>query len=135
MNSRPDSFDAFSSREPVPTSLENTSGRNHEVDRLWPFAFLVRLDLECDALSFHQILQSGPFHGRDVDKHIAASVVGLDEAVAAFSVEELDRPSHGHRETSPRIAAPLRSFCVLADRTFAADTFPARCFGHPGQPA
>jgi hypothetical protein len=35
-----------------------------------------------------------------VHEHIAAAIVGLDEAVAAFSIEELDRSSHGHRENS-----------------------------------
>jgi hypothetical protein len=35
-----------------------------------------------------------------VNEHIAAAVIGLDEAVAAFSIEELDCPSHGHRENS-----------------------------------
>src|SRR3569832_1532576 len=97
--------------------------RNHEVDRLRPFALLVRRDVECDALSFGQILQPGALDGRNVNKHVAATVVRFDEAVAAFSVEELDRPSHGHRETSPRIAPPLRPSCVSADRTFVADIF------------
>jgi hypothetical protein len=36
-----------------------------------------------------------------VNEHIAAAVIGLDEAIATFSIEELDRPSHGHRETPP----------------------------------
>src|ERR1700730_10362327 len=76
------------------------SGRNHQIDRLGAFALLVRFDLECDALSFGQILQPRPFHRGDVNEHIAAAVIGFDEAIAAFSVEELDRPSHGHRENS-----------------------------------
>src|ERR1700730_15303637 len=91
-------------------------GRNHEIDRLGAFALFVRFDLECDALSFGQVLQPGSLHGRDVDENIATAVVGLDKAVAAFSVEELDRSSHGHRETPPRIAPPIRSR-VSADRT------------------
>jgi hypothetical protein len=36
-----------------------------------------------------------------VHEHIAAAIIGLDEAVAAFSIEELDYSSHGHRETPP----------------------------------
>jgi hypothetical protein len=42
-----------------------------------------------------------------VHEHIATAIIGLDEAVAAFSIEELDYSSHGHRETPPRIALPL----------------------------
>src|SRR5665647_1337958 len=75
--------------------------RNHQVDRFRALALLVRFDLECNALSFGQVLQSRPLHGGDVDEHIAAAVIGLDEAIATFSVEELDRTSHGHRETPP----------------------------------
>src|SRR5262245_15103375 len=77
------------------------SSRNHEVDRLRALALLDRLDLEADALSFGQILQSGAFHRSDVNENVTTAVIGLDEAVAAFAVEELDRPCHGHRETSP----------------------------------
>ena len=40
------------------------SNRNHQIDRLGAFALLVRLDLECDALSFGQILQSRPARPR-----------------------------------------------------------------------
>src|SRR5882757_1025643 len=91
------------------------SGRNHQIDRLGAFALLVRFDLEGDALSLHQVFQSRPLHRGDVDEHIAAAVVGLDETVAALSVEELDCPRHGHRENScPRIAPPLRAPRVSA---------------------
>src|SRR6202011_113658 len=69
--------------------------------RLGAFALLVRLYLECDALSFGQILQSRPLYCRDVNEHIAAAVVGLDEAIATFSIAELHDPSHGHREPPP----------------------------------
>src|SRR3954453_3470326 len=84
--------------------------RNHQIDRLGAFALLVRLYLEGDALSLHQVFQSGALHRGDVDEHIAAAVVGLDEAVAALPIEEFDCPGHGHREnSSPRIAPPLRA--------------------------
>src|ERR1700754_69397 len=96
------------------------SSRNHEVDRLRALALLVRLDLEADALSFGQILQSGAFHRGDVNEHVAAAVVRLDEAVAAFAVEELDRPCHGHREPSPVCFAVTRQCRVRPDRTIAA---------------
>src|ERR1700743_161523 len=92
---------------------EIDSRRNHEIDRLGPFALLVRFDLECDALSFGQILQSGSLPRRDVHEHCATPAAGLEEAVAAFAVEELDRSSHGHREASP--ALPCR-YASLAHR-------------------
>src|ERR1700742_4475229 len=74
---------------------------NHQVDRLGALALLVRFDLEIDALSFGQILQPRPLDRGDVHEHVAPAVVRLDEAVATFSVEELDRTSHGHRDTPP----------------------------------
>src|SRR5712671_1628598 len=95
--------------KPAPTFPDHALRRNHQVDRLGAFALLVRFDLECDALSFGQVLQPGSLHRGDVDKHIAAAVIGLDEAIATFSIEELDRTSHGHRETPPRTAPPLRA--------------------------
>src|SRR6267143_4830265 len=86
--------------------------RNHEVDRLRAFALLVRFDLECDTLSFGQILQPGSFHCGDVNEHIAAAIIGFDEAIAAFSIEELDRPSHGHRETPIPQCARRYALCA-----------------------
>src|SRR3977135_3550081 len=74
---------------------------NREVDRLRALALLVRFDLERNALSFGQILQPSPLYCGDVNEHIAAAIVGLDEDIAAFSVEELDRTTHGHRGTPP----------------------------------
>src|SRR4029077_18883380 len=65
------------------------------------FALLVRLDVESNTLSFSQVLQSGALDSGDVNKHIAAAAVGFDEAIATLSIEELDRTSHGHRETPP----------------------------------
>src|ERR1700688_4126388 len=95
--------------KPVPTFPDHALRRNHQVDRLGAFALLVRFDLECDALSFGQVLQPRALHRGDVNEHIAAAVIRLDEAVASFSVEELDRPSSGHRETPP-------PYCCAAPR-------------------
>src|SRR5712671_4622322 len=95
--------------KPVHTFPDHALRRNHQVDRLGAFALLVRFDLECDALSFGQVLQPGSLHRGDVDEHIAAAVIGLDEAIATFSIEELDRTSHGHRETPP-------PYCTAATR-------------------
>src|SRR5260221_191394 len=77
------------------------------------------------ALSFCQTLQSCPLHGGDVHEHIAAAVIGLDEAVAAFSIEELDCPSHGHRETPP-------PYCSAATRISRIGRPDIRCrkLGH-----
>jgi hypothetical protein len=90
-------------RDHLPQSIKPArhSRLDHEVDRLRALAFLVRLDLETDPLSFGQVLQSRPLDRGDVDEYIAAAIIGLDEAIAAFSIEELDRSSHGHRETPP----------------------------------
>src|SRR5262245_42714295 len=83
---------------------------NPQFARLWAFALLVRSHFDRNALPSSQILQSGPFDGSDVNEHIAAAIIGLDEAVAAFSVEELDCSSHGHRETPPPYcSAPTRT--------------------------
>ena len=66
----------------------------------------------------HKLVVPGALHGGDVNEHIAAAIIGLDEAIAAFSVEELDRTSHGHRETPPVVlaATPL---AYRPDRTIA----------------
>src|SRR5690349_911176 len=90
---------------------------NYQVDRLGAFALLVRFNLKCNTLSFGQILQSCPFHGRDMNEHVAAAVIGLDEAIATFSVEEFDRTSHGHRVLLPRMLKPMRAIAHWPDRT------------------
>jgi hypothetical protein len=53
-------------------------------------------------------------------KHIAAAIIGLDEAVAAFSIEELDCSSHGHRETPP-------PYCSAATRNSRIGRPDIRC--------
>src|SRR6266851_5324688 len=87
--------------KPAPTFPDHALRRDHQVYRLGAFALLVRFDLECDALSVGQVLQPGPLHRGDVHEHIATAVIGLNEAIATFSIEELDRTSHRHRETPP----------------------------------
>jgi hypothetical protein len=63
-----------------------------------------------------------------VNEHIAAAVIGFDEAIAAFSVEELDRTSHGHREnSSPALHRRYALSAYRLDRTFAVGKL-----GHPG---
>src|SRR6188768_157461 len=110
------------------SALEIALLRNHQIDGLGALALLVRFDLEGDALSFGQILQTGPLHRRDVNEYIATAVIRLDEAIAPFSIEELDDPSHGHRETPPRPAPPPRAAgAYRLDRTFAAGAQGHRC--------
>src|SRR5665811_1828870 len=70
-----------------------------QVHGLRAFALLVRFNIEADALSLVQALESGLFHGGDVDEHIACAIVRLDEAVAALAIEKLHDSSLRHRET------------------------------------
>src|SRR5262245_7575987 len=75
-----------------------TLSGHHEIDRFRPLAFFVRLDVEADALSFGQRLQARALDRGNVHEHVAAAVIRLDEAVAAFAIEELDRAGHRHWE-------------------------------------
>jgi hypothetical protein len=64
-----------------------------------------------------------------MNKHIAAAIIGLDEAVAAFSIEELDCSSHGHRETPP-------PYCSAVTRNSRSGRPDIRCrkLGHLNRP-
>src|SRR5229473_4431978 len=62
-----------------------------------------------------------------MNEHIAAAVIGFDEAIATFSVEELDRTSHGHRENSYPVVLRRYARAYRPDRTFAVGKL-----GHPG---
>ena len=55
--------------------------RDLKVHRLRPLALPVRLDLEGDPLAFGEILQARALNGGDVDEHVAAAIVRLDEAL------------------------------------------------------
>ena len=46
-------------------------------------------NLERDLLSLVEAAHSSTFDGADMDEHILAAVIGLNEAVAFLSVEEL----------------------------------------------
>ena len=61
-------------------SLSLSAG-DDEIDRLWPFAFFVGLDIETDTLSFSQAFHTGLFDCGDVNEHIASAVIRLDEAL------------------------------------------------------
>src|ERR1700686_2224708 len=87
----------------APTRRGNvTSSGDDEIDRFRALALLVGLDIEADALALDQRFQPSAFNSGDVHEYVAAAVVGLDETVAAFTVEELDRTTHCHRATPPR---------------------------------
>jgi hypothetical protein len=101
---------------------------NHEIDSLGAFALLVRLNFECDVLSFGQFLQASAFHCRDVDEYVSATIIRFDEPVATLAIEEFDDPSHCHRET-PSPALPLRPAQRLRP-TFAASSVAITVFGN-----
>src|ERR1700689_1256506 len=92
----------------APTRRGNvTLSSDDEIDRFRTLALLVGLDIKADALALDQRFQPRTFNSGNVHEHIAAAVVGLDESVAAFAVEELDRTPHCHRATpSPVDASP-----------------------------
>jgi hypothetical protein len=104
---------------------------NHQIDRLGAFALLVRFNLERNTLSFGQILQSCPLHGRDVNEHIATAVIGFDKAIATFAIKELDRTSIGHREILPRIAPSA----ARNSRIGSTGHSRPESFGHRDEPA
>src|SRR5260370_32918236 len=100
------------------------------MDRLGAFALFLRSALDGNVLSFSKSLQPARLDRRDVNEHIAAAVVRFDETVAALSIEELDCPSHGHRETPP-------PYCSAATRMSRNDrpTFAAGCLATFSRPA
>ena len=55
-----------------------------------------RDDFEADALAFDQFAQIGAFNGADVNEHILAALIRLNEAVTFGSIEPFDR-SDSHR--------------------------------------
>src|SRR5665811_2273473 len=89
-----------------------------QVHGLRAFALLVRFNIEADALSLVQALESGLFHGGDVDEHIACAIVRLDEAVAALAIEKLHDSSLRHRETPLPALLRRRPHAQRLGRTF-----------------
>jgi hypothetical protein len=62
-------------------------------------AALVLHDFERDLLTFVQGLHAGTLHGRDVNEHILAAVIRLNETKAFLGVEPL-HGSSAHRSFS-----------------------------------
>src|SRR5436305_8895590 len=83
-------------------SRETSSAGDDDIDSLRPLALLGGRDVEADALTFVECLQSGALDRGDVNEDIAPAVVGLDESVTALAIEEFDRTGLCHRETPPR---------------------------------
>src|SRR5215213_9658655 len=99
-----------------------SSAGDDKVHGLWPLALLVGLDFKLDSLSFIERLQSSLLDRGDVHEHIASAIVRFDKAVAAFTVEELDRTAHGHRKLPPPAKAPPPTHTVRRlGRTFTSE--------------
>src|SRR4029078_3775721 len=82
------------------------SAGDHQVHRFWPFAFLVRFDIEADALAFVQAVQPRLLYCRDVNEHVAPAIIRFDKAVPPLAVEELHDTRLCHRETTLTSAPP-----------------------------
>jgi hypothetical protein len=82
--------------EDAATKAVVVSASNDEIYGLGTLAFLVGLHVEADALPLNKRFQPRTFNGGNVNKHVAAAIVWLDEAVTAFPVEEFDRTGHCH---------------------------------------
>src|ERR1700756_2320898 len=63
------------------------------------FLATVHDDVEAHLRAFCQARVAGPFHRRDMDKHVFAAAVGLNETITLRRVEPLHRS--GHHFTSP----------------------------------
>src|SRR5437763_13834587 len=91
----------------VGADVGETSAGDDEIHRLRPFALLIGLHVEGDALALGQRFEPGTLNRGDVNEDIASAVIRRDEAVAALGVEELHCTFHGHREAPiPMIAPP-----------------------------
>jgi len=80
------------------------------------FAFLVRLDIEGDALSLVELFEPGLLDGGDVYEHIACPVIRLDEAVATLALKNLTVPAMASGNSYPPPAPTARRL----GRTFAS---------------
>src|ERR1041384_3188102 len=98
-----------------------SSAGDDQVHGLRAFALLVGLDFELNPLSFVERFQAGLLDRADVHAPIAPAVVRLDETVAAFAIEELDRTTVCHRQTpSPANAPPPTPTARRLGQTFTS---------------
>src|SRR4029079_9125046 len=88
--------------------MRASSAGDHQVHRLWPFALFVRLDIEANALAFVQTFQPCLLYCRDVNKHVASTIIRFDKAVPPLAVEELHDTRLCHQELlSPSAPPPV----------------------------
>src|ERR1700704_4943725 len=111
------------------TTETSSSARDDEVDGLRPLALLVGLHIEGDALALVEQFQTRALHRCDVNKHVASAVVRLDEAIAAFAIEEFDRSGHCHRETPPRGCSAVDPHGATARLGHSPTGKASACFG------
>jgi hypothetical protein len=82
--------------EDAATKAVVVSASDDEIYGLGTLAFLIGFHVEADALPLNKRFQPCTFNGGNMNKHVAAAIVWLDEAVTAFPVEEFDRTGHCH---------------------------------------
>src|SRR4051812_16974592 len=71
-------------------------------------AALVALELEADLLAFRQRAEARTFDGGDVDEHVLAAAIRLDEAKALGGVEPLHGSNrHSRHLSGVRFRAPI----------------------------
>src|SRR5690606_29604351 len=74
---------------PAPIVVSNAVLRVGQVDGRLLARALVALQLVADALAFVQRAEARAFDGGDVDEHVLAAILRLDEAVALLAVDPL----------------------------------------------
>ena len=79
-----------------------------DVEILGRFLAAVGNDLVRDNLSFVERGQSGALHGGDVDEHVLAAALGLDESIALGRIEPL-HSALSHRSLQKVDRAPYSS--------------------------
>src|SRR5262245_37315867 len=91
---------------------------DHQVHGLRTLAFLVRFDIEADALTFVQALQSRLLYCRDVNEHVAPAIIRFDKAVPPLAVEEFYDTRLCHQENSSPPLLRRRPHARRLDWTF-----------------
>src|ERR1700732_1046812 len=71
----------------------NRNARSADLQIFRRFLATVRDDVEAHLRAFCQAGGTGPFHRRDMDKHVLAAAVRLNETKTLRRVEPLHRPS------------------------------------------
>src|SRR5262245_37310077 len=101
---------------------------DHQVHGLRAFAFLVRFDIETDALTFVQTFQSCLLYCRDVNEHVAPAIIRFDKAISPLAVEEFYDTRLCHQENSSPPLLRRRPHARRLDWTFTI----GESVGHDG---